>query len=59
MDISTGQIGTIAKDTPRAFKVGVLFRPEITVLRFSSFKSKHVARFLCQRHKMSTNLVTG
>ena len=39
MDISTGQIRTIAKDTPRAFKAGSLFCPETTVLRFSSRKS--------------------
>ena len=37
MDISTGQIGTIAKDTPRAFKVEFLFCEKQRV-RFSSRK---------------------
>ena len=39
MDISTGHISTIAKDTPRAFKVAaVFFLCGTTALRFSSRK---------------------
>ena len=54
VDISTGHISTIAKDTPRAFKVaaGFFFVWNNGV---AIFKSKRVAIL----GKMSTNLVRG